>query len=196
MSQHVALTPGRAGTGAESSPSDLFRKRAMSVRTRGTLGGVRLAAQSRYTGFSLAGIAFTAAMALYAAIGTVHRQERLVGLLAPVGGPIALASTSAGIVIARLHQEGEFVAAGSPILEITSDRSVRSGEVTEILGKLVTAKLATIDRASSVRAEQETVRTQQINAQLAWLASERTLASHSARLSQERVRLAEQKLKL
>jgi len=158
------------------------------------LGAIRLTAQPKYDGFALAAAFLAAAALLFAAYGSIHRTERLVGLLTPVGEQTVLSSPAAGTVMARLHNEGEFVAAGTPIFQITSDRHLNNGNVTEIVGTLVSKKLDAILKESAARQDQSAIRIHQIQMQMARLAAERAMASKSVRLAQEKVKLAEQKL--
>ncbi|WP_149193705.1 HlyD family secretion protein [Luteimonas suaedae] len=99
----------------------LFRDEVLEARRQDWLGSVHLST-SRLA-WPMAAIAALAVitLVLILAFGSYTRKERVHGRLVPVGGLQMVAAPAAGVLTRLLVGEGQAVAAGQPLLEISPD---------------------------------------------------------------------------
>ncbi|QDH69850.1 HlyD family secretion protein [Marilutibacter alkalisoli] len=103
---------------------DLFRREALEARKQDWLGSVHLS--TTRLGWAMAILAGTLILAvvLIVAFGGYTRKAPAQGRLVPIGGLPDVAAVAPGVVTRLLVTEGETVAAGQPLVEISPDIDV------------------------------------------------------------------------
>ncbi len=109
-------------------------------------------------------VLFLLVILVYGALGSYTRKAALPGQVVPEGGITLIHSAQSGVVSARLASDGQVVAAGQPLIRISSERQLRNGSfdatmsrLSEGRRKLLVAErtgLDTIQRRDRAEAEQ------------------------------------------
>lgn len=100
---------------------DLFRNEVLEARRQDWLGSVHLSTSR--LGWPMAAVAALAMLALLLilVLGSYTRKARVQGRLVPDSGLQAVAAPVAGMLVRRFVAEGEAVAPGQPLFEISPD---------------------------------------------------------------------------
>ncbi|MEN5071930.1 HlyD family efflux transporter periplasmic adaptor subunit [Stenotrophomonas sp. TWI1183] len=119
----------------------LFRNEVLEARRDEKLGKVSLRAP-RF-GWVFFGIGIASALSIFCllVVGRYTRHERVQGMLVPANGLIVASPMGSGVVSKVLVQEGETVALGQPLVEITlAQDSVALGETQTLVAAQLRAK--------------------------------------------------------
>ncbi|MBO9100859.1 protein secretion protein, partial [Rhizobium sp. L245/93] len=122
--------------------------------------------------------------AAYLMTGTYARKETVQGYIAPTGGLAQIYAARGGTVTRVLVHEGDLVAQGQPMVELSLETTGADGTVGEKLRIETQARIQSIDtqiKASNTRFDQEERR---LSSRVEGLGSE--LASQEQRLESER----------
>ncbi|QND44388.1 HlyD family efflux transporter periplasmic adaptor subunit (plasmid) [Rhizobium lusitanum] len=161
----------------------LFRTEAIEHRRR--LRGEVMIAQPVSHGVMTAILGvFVVVGATYLMTGTYARKETVQGYVAPTGGLAQLYATKGGIVTKVLVREGDVVAQGQPMVELSLETTGADGQVGEKLRLETQARIQSIDTqvtAAKARFDEEARR---LSARVEGLGGE--LASQEQRLESER----------
>ncbi len=156
--------------------SKLFRQQAIDAQREKLLGEVSLARPVPLWLFTALAVLFAAALVSFSVWGEYSRRERVEGFLALDAGAARLLAPAAGTITELMVKEGQEVATGDPIVQLSSDQGTRSGGAA---GERVEAQLN--ERMAALAREQgntEQLGAQQIDA------ARRRIADLQAELNQ------------
>jgi membrane fusion protein len=178
------------------SSADLFRREVLAGRQAQWLGRVVLAPRPShrlFTGFGALAIAGIAALLWF---GTYTNKARISGWLVPDLGLIRLLPPQPGVVAEVYVKEGDVVAAGAPLLLLSTEVESEAVGATR---KQVVRRLR--DRHDSLTAERErehqlfAQQTKEGAARLAAINTEHEQLQYAVEIQQSRVELADRTLK-
>ncbi|OBZ94570.1 protein secretion protein [Pararhizobium polonicum] len=161
----------------------LFRPQAIEHRRR-LRGEVMIVQPVRHKVMTAVLGLFVLAGGTYLVTGTYARKETVQGYIAPIGGLAQIYATKGGTVSKVLVHEGDIVAQGQPLVELSLETAGIDGPVGEKLRLETEARIQAIDTqmaAATARFEEESRR---LSARVAGLGEE--LSSQESRLSSER----------
>jgi membrane fusion protein len=125
----------------------LFRHEVIEARQAQWLGSIRISGRPSFVWVTVSAAALAIGLVSFALLGEVQRKATVPGILLPVGGLVQIAAPQSGVITQWLVREGEFVEQGRPLLSITSERHLASGEAGSI------AQVALQQRRSSLESE-------------------------------------------
>lgn len=115
-------------------PQGLFRAEVMQSQRTQWLGAVNLATPLSFTWWCLLALALAAAIVMLLAFGHYTRRETVTGQLLPSAGLLTPSAQTTGTVTRTLVQEGQVVAVGQPLVEISVDLNTSMGDIHEMVG--------------------------------------------------------------
>ena len=132
----------------------LFRPEVTATHSQQWLGAIRLA--QPISGWFIAGIAtlIAAALIAFVSLGSVTKKARVTGITIPVGGSISISAANAGLLIHSLVKEGETVAAGQALFELSTERQGDQGEITALVAQQLATRQQTLEAEQRLRIAQ------------------------------------------
>lgn len=179
---------------AESGVS-LFRAEIFSAANKGDLGSIRLARPISALWFTVGALLIGTAFIYLIIVGSVTRKARVIGITVPAGGSLSIIAPSSGVLIKSMFQEGEYVHKGQTLFELSIERQVASGEVSEIVSRQLAAEVRSLDNQQRFRIAQNQERRLALQQRVESLAAEIKQVKEELILAQRRLRLAERSLK-
>ncbi len=179
------------GQGADQTMTDtLFRSEALAHQRQRLFGDVHLAIPLpvRLLVIWLAVIA--AAAVAFLALSEYARKETVSGFLRPDHGLIKIRGPRSGRVGAIHVREGEWVAAGQPLLSIVTETIAAEGAVETRLAANLRREIASQRRLLSGLADKYAARREALAAERAGLAAEKQALVRQLALQKELVRVA------
>lgn len=175
-----------------TADTPLFRAEAMARQLPDTAGEILLspAPSTRWIAWGAAALAL--AIVAFLVLGSYTRRATAAGLLVPRDGLIRVASPITGVVTQRLVAEGEGVASGQPLLEVSAERiggaqgrSVQ-GDLAEQMQRRDALLADEQQRAEGTRARE----IEQLNRRIALLHAERPELDRQIQAQRQRAGLA------
>jgi membrane fusion protein len=102
----------------------LFRKEAVEANSTAHLGGVLLKPPLSHTLSSIVAMALAATLISFLFFSEYTKRTRVTGLITPNSGVTRVFPSQPGIVTRQFVTEGDVVAAGQPLVELTMERMV------------------------------------------------------------------------
>jgi membrane fusion protein len=127
--------------------------------------------------------------------GSVTRKARVAGITVPTGGSLSIVAPSSGVLVRSMFHEGEYVHAGQVLFELSTERQVRTGEVSEIISRQLATEERSLENEQRLRIAQNRERRQALQQHLESLAAETKHVNEELTLAQRRYQLAERSLK-
>lgn len=125
----------------------LFRQEAIDAQRQKLLGEVSVARPVPMWIYTLVALGFAAALVSFSLWGEYSRRERVEGFLALDAGAARVLVAEAGVVSELLVKEGEEVAAGQPLAQVSFERGTRSGVTAgELVEKEFAGRMAALER--------------------------------------------------
>jgi len=175
--------------------TQLFRKEVIAEHNGGNLGSIRLAQPLSAWWITLAALVIGAAFVAFGVAGSVTSKARVAGVTVPAGGTLSIVAPGAGVLVASLVPEGRFVRAGDPLFELSTERQVGAGEVSDIVAQQLAVRQASLDTEQRLRVAQNRERQQALRERLDGLTSEAAQVGAETVLAQRRYQLAERSVK-
>lgn len=135
------------------------------------------------------------AIACYLACGHYTRKVTVSGRIMPVSGAIKTVAPQFGRLIARSVQEGDVVAEGQVLFELSSERSGRSGGVEMRVAGALLDKRRLLEQESRAQARQLEQRQADLRSKQESLRAELSVLERDFTLQQKRVALADANLR-
>lgn len=173
----------------------LFRTEISSGRNRGDLGSIRLARPVSARWITVGALFIGAAFVVFIIAGSVTRKARVVGITVPTRGSLSIVAPSSGILVKSMCHEGEYVHTGQVLFELSTERQVGTGEVSEIVSRQLASEERSLDNEQRLRVAQNRLRRQTLQQHLDSLAAEIKHVNEELALAQRRYQLAERSLK-
>ncbi|MFS2022214.1 HlyD family secretion protein [Massilia sp. CT11-137] len=136
-----------------------------------------------------------AAFVVFIIAGSVTRKARVVGITVPTGGSLSIVAPLSGILVKSMCHEGEYVHTGQVLFELSTERQVGTGEVSEIVSRQLASEERSLDNEQRLRVAQNRLRRQTLQQHLDSLAAEIKHVNEELALAQRRYQLAERSLK-
>jgi membrane fusion protein len=150
----------------------LFREEVLQAQRGQWLGAINLATPLSFTWRALLAAALGTAIVLFLAFGHYTRRETVAGQLLPIAGLLTLPAATTGTVTRTLVHEGEHVAAGQALVEISGDLTTRMGDTHAVVGAQLRAQEAQVRTTLADLQPQTTAQTQDLRARIAMLHTE------------------------
>ncbi|MBI3285403.1 MAG: hypothetical protein HYZ65_11240, partial [Burkholderiales bacterium] len=135
-----------------------------------------------------------AGLIAYLTLGSVSKKARVAGVTVPAGGSLAIAATNAGVLLRSLVAEGQQVAAGQPLFELSTARVGEQGEITALVAQQLASRQASLEAEQRLRNSQYHDKNLALNLRLANLATETAQLEQEISLAQRRLSLANDSL--
>jgi membrane fusion protein len=166
-----------------------------SGRNKGDLGSIRLARPMSALWIAAGALLIGTAFVSFIIGGNVTRKARVVGVTVPAGGSLSIVAPSSGVLAKSMFHEGEYVHAGQVLFELSTERQVGSGEVSEMVSRQLVAEDSSLDNQQRLRVAQNRERRRALQQRFKSLAAETKQVNEELALVQRRFRLAERSLK-
>jgi len=135
------------------------------------------------------------ALGLFLATGHYTRKVTVTGRIMPAGGAIKAVAPQFGRIVSRNVREGDAVAEGQPLYEISSERSTRDGDIElRVRASLARRRLLT-EQEAHVQSQQLELRRLELQQRQMLLKSEVEVMRRDEELQRKRVSLAEDALR-
>jgi membrane fusion protein len=118
----------------------LFREEALQAQRGQWLGAINLATPLSFAWWAALATLLAAAILLFLIFGHYTRRETVSGQLLPSAGLLTLSAQTTGTVTRTLVHEGERVAAGQPLAEISGDLATQMGDTHAVVGAQLRAQ--------------------------------------------------------
>lgn len=115
-------------TGNSALSQGLFRQEVIEAKRGEWLGSISLATPLSFTWWSLLALTMATVIVLFLTIGYYTRRESVTGQLLPSEGLLTLTAQTTGTVTLTLVHEGQRVAAGQPLAEISANLDTSMGD--------------------------------------------------------------------
>ncbi len=120
----------------------LFREEVLQERRGQWLGAINLATPLSFAWWAALATLLAAAIVLFLIFGHYTRRETVSGQLLPSAGLLTLSAQTTGTVTRTLVHEGERVAAGQPLAEVSGDLATNMGDTHAVVGAQLRAQEA------------------------------------------------------
>lgn len=115
------------------SGESLFRQEVVDARRGEWLGVINLATPLSFAWWASLALVLATAIVLFLALGHYTRRETVTGQLLPSSGLLTPSAQTTGTVTRTLVHEGQTVAAGQPLAEISADLNTTLGNTHEVV---------------------------------------------------------------
>ncbi|WP_197418276.1 HlyD family efflux transporter periplasmic adaptor subunit [Paucibacter sp. KCTC 42545] len=133
-------------------------------------------------------------MVTFAIFGEVTRKAKLPGLLMPTAGMLTVSAPQVGVVTELLVKEGDWVAAGQPVIRLRSDRTTSQGDAAILNAQALAQRRQTLETERMLTQQQQRQRQQALNDRLRSLAAEERQAKAELETNRLRAGLAAKSL--
>lgn len=130
----------------------IFRFEALEANSRYKFGAITVAQPLSARLAVVAAIIIGMCVATFITVGTIASKARISGVLMPQGGLINVTAMESGMVTRILKHEGEVVAPGEGLFEITTERLTSSGGITALVGAQLAARQENLRSEEHIRA--------------------------------------------
>ncbi|NIA00767.1 HlyD family secretion protein [Massilia sp. CCM 8734] len=171
--------------------SPLFRPEVTASLSQQWMGAIRLA--QPISGWLIACIATMIATAfiVFAVTGSMTKKARVSGVLIPVGGSISIVAPNAALLIQSNVKEGDRVAAGQQLFQLSTERQSGGGEITALVAQQLITRQQTLEAEQRLRTSNANDRTAAITLRLSNMTTEATQLEQEIVLMQRRQSLAQ-----
>jgi membrane fusion protein len=166
-----------------------------SGKNKGDLGSIRLARPISARWITVGALLIGAAFLAFVFGGSITRKARIAGITVPAGGSLSIVAPSSGVLVRSMFHEGEYVRAGQALFELSTERQVGTGEVSEIVSRQLASEERSLDNQQRLRVTQNRERRQALKQRLESLAAETRQVNEELESAQRRYQLAERSLK-
>lgn len=170
----------------------LFRPEVTEARTANWMGSIQLAHPLSGTVVAGVALALAGAFIAFAALGSITQKARVNGLVVPVDGALAVATTQAGTLVRVLAKEGEQVNAGQLLFELSAERRQSDGELSTLIGQQLAIRRDALQAERSARISLAREKQRSVEARIANAQAEAGQLDHEIKLLQRRKALAQQ----
>lgn len=177
---------------SDMEPSPLFRKEALQKQNASSLGKVVVASPLSHSLMAGFGVLVAVALSGFLVFGEYTRKARIVGWLAPEEGLVRVAATQPGVVAEVLAAEGQAVAAGQPLLQLSLERqSAKVGGTQAEMVRLIQARRESLRLEGERQGEQARLQAGHLRQRVEAVGNELRQIDEEIRLQAERVSLGE-----
>jgi membrane fusion protein len=178
----------------EAQQSSLFRQEVTASLRQQWLGTIHLA--QPLSSWLISGMAFAILLALVAFVFlcTITKKARVTGILVPGQGSLVINAPSAGILAQNYVAEGQWVRAGEPLFELSTERQGSHGELTALIAQQLNSRASSLESERRLRIAQNDERKAVLEQRLQSLNAESNQLEQETELIKRRLALAQQTL--
>jgi membrane fusion protein len=165
----------------------LFRKEALHAQRSQWLGEINIAAPLSFVWWAALALALAGAIVLLLMFGQYSRHETVSGQLLPSAGLLTLSAQTTGTLTRTLVYEGEHVAAGQLLAEVSGETATNIGNTHAVVGTQLLAQkaqllttLANLKPQSIAQTKDLTSRIGMLQAQIVQFGAELALQNQQA----------------
>ncbi len=151
----------------------LFRDEVLHAQRGQWLGAINLARPLSFLWWTLLAASFAATLVLFLVFGHYTRRESVSGQLLPSAGLLTLPAKTTGTVTRTLVREGESVAAGQPLVEVSGDlASASMGDTRAVVSAQLRAQQMQVRTTLANLQPQAEAQAQDLRTRIAMLAAQ------------------------
>lgn len=174
-----------------TTTNPLFRKEIFSLQNKGDLGSIRLAQPLSAWLITAASLLIGTAFIALGVMGSMTRKARIAGITVPSAGSLSIIAPGSGVLIRSMFREGQYVQSGQALFELSTERQVGNGEVSDIVSQQLTAQQLSLDTEHRLRVAQNRDRRQALHQRLQGVMDEAKQVNDELVLAQRRYQLAD-----
>lgn len=170
----------------------LIRAEVIEARGAQWLGTIRMAQPVSNWLIVAVALLITCALLAFISIGSITRKARVGGIIVPAGGSLSILASNGGVLSDSFVTEGQFVEAGKPLFQLSTERQGQHGELTALVGQQLAARRHSLEaeRRARLRQSEEqrhalALRRANLLAELGQLEQELVLARRRHALAQD-----------
>lgn len=175
--------------------SPLFRNEVFQAQGSQWLGAIRLAQPVSASVIAALALLIGACLICYITFGSVTKKARVAGVTVPSTGSLSIVTTNNAVLMRSMVAEGQVLAAGQPMFELSTERQGSKGEVSALVAQQIAIRKQSIESERRTRIAQEAEKRHAIEARLQNLAAEIAQLEDEIGLAKRRQSLAQNSLK-
>jgi membrane fusion protein len=175
-----------------AAPLPLFRNEVAEAKSSQWLGSIRLAQPVSTLVIAVVALLVSICLACYVTFGSVTKKARVAGITIPSTGSLSIVTPGNAVLVRTLVAEGQQLQAGQPMFELSTERQGSKGEISALVAQQIAIRKQTIEAERRSRIAQTAekrraleARLQNLNAEIAQLEDETTLAGRRQALAQK-----------
>jgi membrane fusion protein len=177
---------------AEEAP--LFRPEVFASHSSQWLGAIRLAQPVSGLMIVAATVAIGVCLIAFLTFGSVTKKARVAGITVPTQGSLSIMAPNAGVLVRSHIKEGQHVAAGQTLFELSTERQGSNGEITALVSQQLLIRQQTLASERRLRIAQSNDKKRVIDERLMNLSAESSQMEQEIALAQRRQGLAQKSL--
>ena len=185
-----------SSTNASCQPeeSPLFRPEVLASHSNQWSGAIRLAQPISGWIIVAAAVAIGLCLIAFLTFGSVTKKARVAGITVPTQGSLSIMAPNAGVLVRSHIKEGQQVAAGQTLFELSSERQGNHGEITALVSQQLLIRQQTLESERRLRITQSHDKRKAIDERLINLSAESGQVEQEIALAQRRQGLAQKSL--
>lgn len=176
---------------SQESLNPLFRSQVLEEQSSEWLGALRVSQPLSATVIAVSSAILGIMLIAFLMYGSYVKRARVAGITVPEGGSLSVVSPSSGTLIGSIAEEGQEVAAGQPLFELSTERRSSSGDIAALVANHIATRKDSLDSEKRTRSTQFLEKKRTIAARVKNLDAELVQLEHEWRLAERRQALAE-----
>ncbi len=172
----------------------LFRQEVMHAAQAQWLGSLRIGRPPSFAWVTGISLLMAVALVAFSIWGEVTRKAKLPGLLMPTGGLLSVSAPQAGVVSELLVKEGDWLAAGQPVLRLRTERSTAMGDAALLNAQALAQRRQSLETERLLTQQQQRQRQEALHDRLRSLSAEERQAQAELETNRLRANLAAKSL--
>lgn len=150
----------------------LFREEVLQAQRGQWMGAINLATPLSFIWWALLAASLAAAIILFLIFGHYTRRETVSGQLQPSAGVLTLTAQTTSTVTRALVHEGEYVKAGQPLVQVSSNLISSMGDTHVVVSAQLRAQEAQVRTTLSELQPQAAAQTKDLQTRIGMLAAQ------------------------
>lgn len=181
-------------TNSQAEEPPLFRPEVLTSHNNQWLGAIRLAQPLSGWIIVAATVAIGVCLIAFLTFGSVTKKARVAGITVPTQGSLSIMAPNAGVLVRSHIKEGQHVAAGQTLFELSTERQGSNGEITALVSQQLLIRQQTLASERRLRIAQSNDKKRVIDERLMNLSAESSQMEQEIALAQRRQGLAQKSL--
>ncbi|MCV2436902.1 HlyD family secretion protein [Paucibacter sp. DJ2R-2] len=178
----------------DSNNTPLFRAEAMQAAQVQWLGSIRIGRPLSFAWVTGVSLAMALSLVAFAKYGEITRKAKLPGLLMPTAGMLSVNAPQAGVLTELLVKEGDWVAAGQPVMRLRSERTTGLGDAALLNAQALVQRRQSLETERLLAQQQQRQRKEALQDRLRSLSAEERQAQAELETNRLRAGLASKSL--
>ncbi|MTW12359.1 HlyD family efflux transporter periplasmic adaptor subunit [Pseudoduganella eburnea] len=176
----------------QATQTALFRPEVAEAKSGNWMGSIRLTHPISGTLVALGSLLIAGTFIVFAVVGTVTQKARVAGLVIPIEGALAISTQQSGTLLHAFAKEGEQVAAGQVLFELSTERQQNNGELSTLIAQQLAVRRETLQSERMARISLAREKQQAIDGRITNTETEANQLGSEIRLGLRRKSLAQQ----